>query len=290
MKRILLTAVLGVLCATAGAADRAGLAQSRETFDITRDTTALTQRANVLNEVQVGDVVRSGLSKVTVNTTDQGSILINEQSAIEFLGDDAFRILEGAAIFHLPEGTARAVRHEDLVVTTIENPAGGRDHVVLVSATKDGRVQVQSIREAFAVAQKNGDERLATVGDGDLMIFGRNAEGGWSTIDPNQGQPSLFRLAQDTADAAELPPDEEDEEDRRRGWWFWGGAALLAAAAAGGGYLVYDELTDDDGDDDDDGDRIEERPRRPVSPIIRPDDDQYFDDEYVQDEFMWAAN
>jgi hypothetical protein len=289
MKRIVLAAMLGALCTVASASDRAGLAQSRETFDVMRSSVALPQRANTLNEVQPGDVVKAGLSKVTVNTADQGSILLNEKSSIEFLEDGNLRLLEGAAVFHLPEGTARVVRYDDLVVTTIQPPRNaGSSHVVLVSATEDGRVQVQSIREAFTVAQEGAENRLATLGDGDLMIFGRNSDNGWSVIDPNQGQPSRFRLAQD---ATEAPPDEEDEEDRRRGaWWVVGGAALLSAAAVGGlGYLVISELDDDDSDDDDE--EIDERPRpRPqVSPTRPPDDEfnptngiggPYFDDEY----------
>jgi len=287
MKRILLATVMGALCATAAAEDRAGVAQSREAFDITRNSTEITQRANVLNQVRPGDVVRSTTSKVIVNLEDQSEVLINERSVVEFLEDGTLNIHEGAAVFHLPEGTARAVRHQDLVITTIENPRSANNgHVALVSSTSDGRLQIRSIREAFAVAQQNGEERLATIGDSDLLIFGRNNEGSWSIIDPDQGQPSRFRLAQDAPTAA---PDEEDEEDRRRGaWWVVGGIALLSAAAVGGAtYLIIEELRDDDDDDDE---RIEERPRRrPVSPIIRPDDDRYFDDEYIRDEFLRAG-
>jgi hypothetical protein len=290
MKRIVLAAMMGALCTMASAADRAGLAQSRETFDVMRDAVALPQRANTLNEIQPGDVIKAGLSKVTVNTTDQGSILLNEESSIEFTEDGNLRLLEGAAVFHLPEGTARVVRYDDLVMTTIQPPrTAGSSHVVLVSSTTDGRVQVQSIREAFAIAQEGAENRLATLGDGDLLIFGRNDQGGWSVIDPDQGAPSRFRLAQD---ATEAPPDEEDEEDRRRGaWWVTGGIVLLSAAAAGGlGYVIVNELDDDD-DDDDDDEEIDERPRPrpPVSPTRPPDDEYnptngiggpYFDDEY----------
>ena len=245
--------------ATSLSAAPAGLVQSREAFLIERDSAEFGVRPNVLADVATGDIIATKFASATVRTENMGSVVVSPASRVAFLENNVVSVVEGSVVSFVPTGQAGSVHADTLAITpAAAEAATGEGSIVVVERLNDGRVVVESVRDTFAVTAEGTEGRLATMSQGDKLVF-VPTPAGWMIQDPVQGAPSGVRLVQDQADAAAeaVPQEEEDEEDRRRGWWFWpaviGGGAVVAG---GGGYLAWEATdgfgTDDNGDDDDD--------------------------------------
>lgn len=257
MKRFaILSLMIGLgAVATSLSAAPAGLVQSRENFVIERESAQLGVRPNVLADVATGDVVATKLASATVRTENMGSVVVSPASRVSFLTDSMVTVLSGSVVSYVPAGQTGAVRASDLTVSPLAAGKANDGHIAFVEQMADGRVVVEAVRDSFSVAADGSETRLATMTQGDKLIF-TPTPAGWMIEDAVQGSPADVRLVQDQSDSAAeaVPQEEEDEEDRRRAWWFWpaviGGGALVAG---GGGYLVYQATNGDDDNDNDNG-------------------------------------
>lgn len=267
-----------LLLGFAGAdASPAGLADSNRPFSITRSTGILAGKPNSPVILETGDRVQAGEDLVRIEGLTGQTVLVGENSSVQFQGSDALHLDHGGVALSAPAAREVEILVDHLQVRALPfgegEPAPDNGHLV-VGRLEEDKIEVFTQGRRFVVNELPEGNQLAVLGMRDSITFVRNDLGRWTPIVP---------LMQIEGDPTQRQEDEEDRDEGIAAFFrrsIGTRAAVGAAAGAAIIGIIYWTQRDDDDDDDDDNDFFQGQPSSPVTPtpVVQPPPTESDDD------------
>ena len=274
MKTPMLATLILATLSVGAFADPVAMADSRGAYEIVRLSTTFEGRAGVPTVIQTADRVTTSDTPVQVQLINGESILLGENSAVNFPDASTVALDSGDMALALAPASVTAVAVDTLRIVPFNEPVqkiatstGG----LVVKLVKEGEMTVQALNQTLTVMNNAIGKQIAVIGKNDTVRFLRDGLGNWlpagsEIVKSHAGTGGTTGTSTGGGTAGN-----RERRKTKAAWWTTpagiGGIAVGTVAVVGGTAYAVDKNNDDDKNDDEEDDNNGGGFPPPSSPI-----------------------